>query len=84
MEFNVINEKNMFKIGNLITIFKLPNHEEDFALFSVSDFEGDESDLHVAYILKDNEGYDYISEIEDKSILKEATLAVEDIVKEIG
>lgn len=84
MEFNVIDEKNMFKIGNLITIFKLPDHEEEFALFSVSDFEGDESSLHVAYLLKDNDGYDYISEIEDSNVMKEATLAVQDIIREIG
>lgn len=84
MEFNVINENNEFKIGNIISIFKLPNYKEEFALFSISDFEQDESSLQVAYLLKDSEGYDYIDEIEDPKVLKDATKAVKEMIKNIG
>ena len=35
MEFNVIDENNKFKMGNIISIFKLPNYNEEFVLFSI-------------------------------------------------
>ena len=72
MEFNIIDEKNEFKLGDIISIFKLPDDDREIALFSVSDFDGDESSLNVAYIKTDREGYDYIEEIEDEKILKKA------------
>ena len=72
MEFNIIYEKNEFKLGDIISIFKLPDDDREIALFSVSDFDGDESSLNVAYIKTDSEGYDYIEEIEDEKILKKA------------
>lgn len=80
MDFNIINEKNEFKLGNIISIFKLPEYEKEFALFSVDDFDGDESDLHVAYLNKDNEGYDYIEEINDEKTLKKAMEVVKDMI----
>lgn len=84
MEFNIIDENNKFKLGNIISVFKLPNYDKYFALFSVSDFEEDESSLQVAYLMKDNEGYDYIDEIEDPKILKEAIEAVKEMIKVIN
>lgn len=84
MEFNVIDENNKFKIVNIISIFKLPNYKEEFALFSVSDFEEDEANLQVAYLLKDKDGYDYISEIEEPKVLKDATEAVKEMMKAIN
>ena len=81
MEFNVIDENKNFKIGNIISIFKLPNYKEEFALFSVSDFEQDESELHVAYLFKDKEGFDYIEEIEDSKVLKDVTEAVKKMME---
>lgn len=84
MEFNVIDENNKFKIGNIISIFKLPNYKEEFALFSISDFEQDDSSLQVAYLLKDKEGYDYIDEIDDPKVLKDAIEAVKEMIKNVG
>jgi len=80
MEFNIINENNEFKLGNIISIFKLPENEKEFALFSIEDYDGDESDLHVAYLNKDSEGYDYIEEINDEKVLKKAIEAVKDMI----
>ena len=77
MEFNIIDEKNEFKLGNIISIFKLPDDDREIALFSVSDFDGDESSLNVAYIKTDREGYDYIEEIEDEKISSVAKLRYE-------
>ena len=84
MEFNVIDENNKFKIGDVISVFKLSNYDKEFVLFSVSDFDEDEGGLHVAYLLKDKEGYDYIEEIEDSSVLKAVTEAVKEMVKVIN
>lgn len=81
MEFNVIDENNKFKIGNVISIFKLPNYDNQFALFSISDFDEDEVGFQVAYLLKDKNGYDYIEEIQDNETLKAATEAVKEIIK---
>lgn len=81
MEFNVIDENNKFKIGNIISIFKLPNYNEQFALFSISDYDEDEVGLQVAYLLKDKDGYDYIDEIDEPEVLKAANEAVKEIIK---
>lgn len=80
MEFNIINENNEFKLGEIISIFKLPNDEREIALFSISDWAGDDSSLNVAYLKKDGEGYDHIEEIEDENILKEAMEVVKDMM----
>lgn len=84
MDFNVIDENNRFKLGNLISVFKLPKHDEEFALFSISDYDENEGNLQVAYLLKDNAGNDYIDEIDDPKILKEATEAIRDMIKIIN
>ena len=84
MEFNIIDENNKFKIGNVMSIFKLPDYDDQFALFSVSDFDEDDSSLQVAYLRKDREGYDYIDEIEEPEVLKAATEAVKEMIKVIG
>lgn len=80
MEFNIINENNEFKLGDIVSIFKLPNDDREIALFSISDFDGDASSLNVAYIKTDNEGYDYIEEIEDEKTLKKAMEVVQDMM----
>lgn len=80
MEFNIINENNEFKLGEIITIFKLPNSDREIALFSVSDFEGEDASLNVAYLNTDSEGYDYIEEIEDEKVLKNAMEIVKDMM----
>ncbi|MGM9875998.1 MAG: hypothetical protein ACI310_02085 [Bacilli bacterium] len=80
MEFNIINENNEFKLGEIISIFKLPNDEREIALFSISDWDGDDSSLNVAYLKTDGEGYDHIEEIEDEKVLKEAMEVVKDMM----
>ena len=80
MEFNIINENNEFKLGEIISIFKLPNDEREIALFSVSDWDGDDSSLNVDYLKTDREGYDHIEEIEDENVLKEAMEVVKDMM----
>lgn len=80
MEFNIINENNEFKLGDIITIFKLPDSDREIAVFSISDFEGETASLNVAYLNKDSEGYDYIEEIKDEKVLKNAMKVVRDMM----
>lgn len=87
MEFNIINENNVFRLGNIISIFKLPNSEREIALFSIGEFESENESLNIAYINTDSEGYDYITEIDDEKIYKEAMEVVKDmmgVIKENG
>ena len=84
MEFNVIDEKNEFKLGNIMSIFKLPDNDKEIALFSISCFDRDDDSLNIAYIKKGSDGYDYLEEIEDKEVFKKAMSVVQDIVKTIN
>ncbi len=84
MEFNAINENNEFKIGNIISIFKLPDTDREFALFSLEDYNTDMANLHVAYLNRDGEGYDYITEIDDDKIYKKAMVVVKDMMEVIN
>lgn len=84
MEFNAINENNEFKLGNIISIFKIPDIEKEFALFSLEDYDSDIANLQVAYLNRDEDGYDYISEIDDNKIYKKAMLVVKDIIEVIN
>ena len=36
MEFNIINEESKFKLGNILSVFKIPESEKEIVLFSVS------------------------------------------------
>lgn len=85
MEFNIINEESKFKLGNILSVFKIPESEKEIVLFSLEGFEdNDESNLQVACINTDSNGYDYIEEINDDKILKKAMLAVKDIMEVIN
>ena len=84
MEFNVVNEKNEFKLGNIMSVFKLPNSDREIALFSISCFDRDDDTLNIAYINKDSEGYSYLEEIKDKEVFKKAMAVVQDMVRTIN
>ncbi len=87
MEFNIVNENNEFKLGNIISVFKIPETNREIALFSVDDFdpsESSESSLNIAYIDTDKDGYDYISEIEDDNIYKKAMNVVKELIEVIN
>lgn len=78
--FDVVNEKKEFKLGNVITVFSVPDIDKRFILFSIEGMGEDKSNLEVAYLNKDKDGYDYISEINDMEHLKKAM----EVVKEIS
>ena len=66
MEFNILNEKNEFKLGTIITVFSLPNTPKEIVLFSVGDY--DSSDTAS------------IEEIDDDKVLKEAMKVVKKVI----
>ena len=69
-------------LQTIITIFKLPDVEKEIALFTVGDYDAkDLVNLEVAYINKDQDGYDYIEEIEDENVLKSAMKVVKKIIQ---
>lgn len=80
MEFNVINENNVFKMGNVISVFKLPYSDREIVLFTVEDYDSDKGNLEVAYLNKGSDGYDYITQIDDDRVLKDATMVVRDMM----
>ena len=84
MEFNVVNENSEFKLGNILSIFKLPGSNREIALFTISAFDRDDDTLNIAYIKKDKDGYDYLEEIDDKKVFNEAMLVVKDIMNIIN
>ncbi len=84
MEFDIVNEKNEFKLGNILSIFKLDNSDREIAVFTISAFDRDDDSLNIAYINKDKDGYDYLEEIEDKNVFNEAMLVVKDMMKTIN
>ena len=85
MEFNVINEDSNFKLGKILSVFKIPEREKDIVLFSLEDFnDNDDASLQVAYLNTDNNGYDYITEIENEKILKKAMKVVKDMIGAIN
>ena len=80
MEFNVVNENNEFKLGNILSIFKLPGSDREIALFTISAFDKDDDTLNIAYINKDSDGYDYLEEINDKKVFNAAMRIVKDMI----
>lgn len=84
MEFDIVNENSEFKLGNILSIFKLPNSNREIALFTISAFDKDDDSLNIAYINKDKDGYDYLEEINDKKVFNEAMLVVKDMMSIIN
>ena len=82
VKFNfILNEKNEFKLGTIITVFSLPNTPKEIVLFSVGDYDSsDTASLEVAYLNKDKDGYNYIEEIDDDKVLKEAMKVVKKVI----
>lgn len=78
--FDIINEKKQMKLGNVVTVFKLPDITREFILFSIEGIDDNKSNLEIAYLNEDKDGNNYISEIDDDKILRKAMEAVKDII----
>lgn len=83
MNFNIVNENYEFKMGNIITTFKIENISYEFVLYSADSYDKDESSIFIGLILKDADGYDYISNIDNPNMYKKAVLVARDILKKV-
>ena len=63
--FTIINEKLMFKEATVLFSFSIPNNENEYVLYSVSDFDSKNKSLFVSRIVK-GEKYFYIKDIKEK------------------
>ena len=63
--FTIINEKLMFKEATVLFSFSIPNNENEYVLYSVSDFDSKNKCLFVSRIVKEEE-YFYIKDIKEK------------------
>lgn len=84
MQFDIIDENKKLKIGNIISIFKIPDVKEEIVLFSIEGLEEENPSLEIAYLLENNEGYNYIAEITDEKVLKKAFEVVKEITKNLS
>lgn len=82
MEFGIVNENREFKLGNIITIFTIPDCDKEIVLFSIDDLDikGDKTDLQIAFLNTDSDGNSYITEINDRKVFKRAMEVVSDMV----
>lgn len=83
-EFTIINENNEFKKGKVISVFNISNSNREIVLFSSEDFDSENANLQIAYLNIDADGYNYISQIEDEKVLKEAMYIVKDMIEVIN
>ncbi len=83
-EFTIINENNEFKKGKVISVFNISNSNREIVLFSSEDFDSENANLQIAYLNIDADGYNYISQIDDEKVLKEAMYIVKDMIEVIN
>ncbi len=83
-EFTIINEDNEFKKGKVISVFNISNSNREIVLFSSEDFDSENANLQIAYLNIDADGYNYISQIDDEKVLKEAMYIVKDMIEVIN
>lgn len=83
-EFTIINENNEFKKGKVISVFNISNSNREIVLFSSEDFDSENANLQIAYLNIDEDGYNYISQIDDEKVLKEAMYIVKDMIEVIN
>ncbi len=69
-------------LAQLLQYLNFQMLKKEIALFTVGDYDAkDLVNLEVAYINKDQDGYDYIEEIEDENVLKSAMKVVKKIIQ---
>lgn len=75
-KFKLVDENGIEKEAEIITSFNYK--EKDYLIYSI-DNDDENANIFVSRLLKDNEGYDYIEDINDDKEREE----IQNIVKEI-
>ncbi len=65
MKFNILNENYEFKEGQVLAIFTLDDNPTEYIIYSVEDYETNESKILISHLVKDQDGIDHIKPIED-------------------
>ncbi len=65
MKFNILNENYEFKEGQVLAIFTLDDDPTEYIIYSVDDYEKNESKILISYLTADENNQDHIKPIED-------------------
>lgn len=79
-KFKVVDENGLEHDADVITAFTYK--DKDYLVYSV-DSDAENSNILVSRLVKDNEGYDIIEDIEDDSERQEVQTAVKEILSSI-
>ena len=79
-KFKVLDENNIEHTAEVITAFSYK--EKEYLVYSI-DKDEENSNIFVSRLVKDNEGYDVIEDIEDEIERAEVQNAVKEILSNI-
>lgn len=79
--FTVINENYEFKDGEVLLVFKIDNSDKEYVLYALDDNNGVDCSLIIAYITKDEKGYDVLKDIDNIEERKKVIEVIKDIIK---
>ena len=80
-KFTVINENYEFKDGEVLLIFKLGNENKEYVLYTLDGGNEVNCSLIVAYLEKDENGYDLLKDIENIDERKKVIEVIKNIIK---
>lgn len=77
-KFLIEDENGLSKEANIITSFEYGNKK--YLLYAISKNEN-EDDIFVSELVKDDDGYDMLKDIEDNSIKEEIDVVIRKLIK---
>lgn len=80
-KFTVINENYEFKDGEVLLIFTINGKDKEYVLYSLDNNNEVNCSLIVAYLEKDEKGYDILKDINDLEERKQVIEIIKDIIK---
>lgn len=81
MKFTLLNENLQFKEGDPIAVFKINGIDQEYIIYSVEDYERNESKILISYLIRDNDGIDHIRTIENLEERKKVINIFKDIIQ---
>ncbi len=81
MKFTLLNENLQFKEGDPIAVFKINGSDQEYIIYSVEDYERNESKILISYLIRDNDGIDHIRTIENLEERKKVINIFKDIIQ---
>lgn len=81
MKFTLLNENLQFKEGDPIAVFKINGSDQEYIIYSVEDYEKNESKILISYLIRDKDGIDHIRTIENVEERKKVISIFKDIIQ---